>query len=430
MVSDSSPHIEKLPAQAEPLQMAPPATSAITMALASPSPSIGVRNPTENGHSSAYATKHAALPLTPPNSVSPNLPAHVSRGELSSPPPIQIDGDVGLQDAADHAAAQHHSRLLNTAPVPLSKGALSGLDASESITSTLLAKQYLPAIMLGQGSMAIRNVTACLTQTVPGFSRIPPAKARRLIVAALESRNGGGPDGSVEFEKVGWGRWGARYKGQPNISDTDIYQDGKFSPPMSEPSSYAVSCSGTGLLIPKARGGHLDAHSGQSWTGSSVPSNFDETMEDMNMAEHEADKMSLDGSLLSDESEDPLSDSNDDTEEEDWASMDQEALRKASMSTVATGGIRRDYNLLCIPSPVYNSRRPSSGGGARSTLLAKSAPQARYAPKRPPHLQHQQSSYSSSSGFAKVGNDTVTMDLDQTSQEREAIEALLRMGST
>ncbi|GAB7353094.1 hypothetical protein MBLNU459_g3637t1 [Dothideomycetes sp. NU459] len=399
--------------------MAHPATSAITMAFASPSPSVDTAEASGMNPITAFAAsaKHAlGMPLTPPNSVSPNLPAHVTRAGLSSPPPVHLDGDIDLLDAVDHAAAQDQP------PVPLTKGSLSGLDAFHNITASALAKHHLPAIILGHGPVAIRHVMACLTQSLPGFSRIPPAKARRLVVAALESRAGGGPDGSVVFEKVGWGRWDAHKKGETPAM-TSVFRDGKVSPPASESSSYAAPPSASGLQIPKSRNDRA-RQAIHKWMGSSVPSNLDVHLEDMSMAEHEADKMSLDGSDAPESEDDDMTDSEgDETEEEDWAAIGADALRKASYSTAASAGIRRNYNAISIPGSLHNARRPSAYGvqAARSSVMGRSTPGGR----RPSAM-----ALSPYFGAKKpINNEPAAMDLDQTSQEREAIEALLRMGS-
>lgn len=397
------------------------------MAFASPSPSLNIAGPSDVKAAANFAAgaKHAlGLPPTPPNSISPNLPATALRAGLPSPPPILIDHDLDLQDAVDHAAAQDQPQL---APVPLSKGALSGLENAESITPAMLAKDYLPRIILGHGPIAIRHVMGCLTQSVPGFSRIQPAKARRLVVAALENRAGGGHDGSIEFEKVGWGRWDAHLKGQkPGVRANTIHED-KLSPPASEPSSYAVSHSGSAYPITKNQ--HRPGEVlGRSWTGSSMPS-FDEGLEDMSMSdENEADNMSLDESDVDDSMSDG---SGDETEPEDWAAIGADALRKASIPTAASGSVRRNYNLLCIPGPVYNPRRFSSSGSSRQqSILAKSAPlDVRRGSHRPSMAPNERHISSSSSSHNYLNNNGTSMDVDQTSQEREAVEALLRMGS-
>lgn len=397
--------------------MAPPASSGIALAFASQTASAAANNPYSMKSASALsaAAKQApGMPLTPANSVSPSLPAHTTRAGLASPPPIQIDGDIDLQDAVDHAAVQDQP------PVPLSKGALSGLESSQSITASMLAKHHLPGIILGHGPVAIRHVMACLTQTVPGFSRIPPAKARRLVVAALESRSGGGTNGDVVFEKTGWGRWDAHRKGEsPDFSAR--FLDSKLSPPASETGSYGASYSGSSRDIPKARH-HRNQQ--ESWAGSWMPqSSFGGRMDDMSMAGHEADKMSLDGSSDENSEDDSMtSDSaGDETEEEDWAAIGPDTLRKASLSTAASTSVRRNYNLISIPGSLYEARRSSTyGGGGRSPSHFSSSHYAR----RPSVMTR-----SPFSGTPQAANNANAMDVDQTMQEREAIEALLRMGS-
>lgn len=369
------------------------------------------------------AAKHVpGMPLTPPNSVSPNLPAQVARANLSSPPPIQIDGDIDLLDAVDHAAA------LDQPIMPLSKGALSGLESSQSITASMLAKHHLPDIILGHGPVAIRHVMACLTQSLPGFSRIPPAKARRLVVAALESRGGGGVSGDVVFEKTGWGRWDAHKRGEsPNFNPG--FADGKLSPPASEAGSYAVSYDEPGVHISKFRNNHSKQ---ESWAGSWMPqSSFSQHLDDMSMAEHEADKMSLDGSSSQDSEEDDSMTSDtegEETEEEDWAAIGPDTLRKASLSVAASTSVRRNYNLISIPGSLHDARRASTiasstyGGGSRSPLQSWSA--SRHA-RRPSTMTKSPIPTS----VPQTHSNNNGMDIDQTLQERDAIEALLRMGS-
>ena len=409
--------------------MAQPATSAITLAFAasSSSPAMAARVGSKPAtFFAASANRPAGFPPTPPNSLSPNLPAQADRRGLLSPPPMQIGEDADLQDVG-HTTGQGSS---SPGPMPLSKGALSGLESAQAITPSMLAKDYLPPIMLGHGPVAIKHVLGCLTHSVPGFSRIAPAKARRLVVAALESRAGGGQDGSVEFEKVGWGRWDAHVKaGQSYGRASSAYPDDKASPPPSEPSSYAFSHADFTYPINKRKSAQANEMRGHSWTGSSMPSH-DEALEYMSMSENEADNMSLDGSESNDD--DNMSDSGDETEPEDWAAMGADALRKSSIPTAAAGSVRRNYNLLCVPGAVYD-RRLSHSGGVRKpsqSVLAKSAPD-RHGLSFP--------SSSSRSGSNAVGrsptnvfnNNTsdVHMGDDQTPQERDAIRALLSLGS-
>ena len=105
---------------------------------------------------------------------------------------MSIDEELDTRGGEEPPSSVGRAHGHGTASAPLSRGALSGLDASNAITPAMLAKHHLPGIMLGNGPRPIRYVMGELTQSVPGFSRIPPAKARRLVVAALESRDGGG----------------------------------------------------------------------------------------------------------------------------------------------------------------------------------------------------------------------------------------------
>ncbi|KAK5152655.1 DNA-binding proteins Bright/BRCAA1/RBP1 and proteins containing BRIGHT domain [Recurvomyces mirabilis] len=343
------------------------------MALASPRPSIDVTDHCDAGngkHGTAACDKLAGALLTPPNSLSPELSAHLAHVHGHSPPLMDIEQDMDTQSQTGH---DHHTpgldspELMRTAGMPLSKGALSGLDASAAITPGMLAKHHLPGIMLGNGPRPIRYVMGELTQTVPGFSRIPPAKARRLVVAALESRNGGGVDGSVTFSKTGWGRWDAHVKGSSRDSGIGSYE-GHPSPPRSERSSYAFSHndSAVHMLGPHVPSAYRDQHS-SSWASIREE---DELDMDMDVLENEADKMSLDD-------DDDLS-LDDSTEEEDTPASTSRIERRAPIPI--TTGPRKNYNAI---SAAYArrwshsrswSRRPS--GFSERQLHSTSLPVA------------------------------------------------------
>jgi hypothetical protein len=409
------------------------------IALAFASKSVDIPKPRDAGHPSAVqpTQKHHAMLPTPPHSISPTLPPHKLRSPSLStshhPPHQAIDSDIDLQDAVDHAASQGHPQALSTA-------ALSGLEAAGAITPAMLARDHLPEILLGSGPMAIRHVLSHLTQTVPGFSRIPPAKARRIVVSALESRGGGGPGGDVLFEKVGWGRWDARLRGQPpkegRIAQANLSQDGMqqqqraaLSPPASLPGSYALS-NASGLQIPRTRhvgDGRRDIYSGASWTGDSVISSRDEDMEDMNMAEHEADKMSLDGleeSVSSHASPEdlPITDNSDDaTDEEDWARIGPQASRYGSNAIRKDS--RVDYNSLSYSSSTRLKSTPSGFMKAMPGQQRRASSHNHRGISYPGGIVPPYSSSSGPSGFSKRGVQ------DVNTQERDAIAALLSMGS-
>lgn len=370
--------------------------SSIAMALAGKTASVDIPKPRSAFASSGREASRAqpALLPTPPNSISPNLPPQAfQRRDLKLPtsPPLatsHVESDIDLaEDANGHA------------------GHLTAhdLDSTGAITPRMLAQHHLPEIMLQHGPLAIRHVMGYLTTSVPGFARIPPAKARRLVVAALEGRGndetGGGGQGDVVFEKVGWGRWDARRRGEPPRDAQHL----NLSPPSSLSNSYPHR----GIQIPAKRSGQ--APYGSSITGDSAVFSYSEMdygdHGDTSMLEHEADKMSLDGDereyCSSSEAPDDEMIQDEDwgeedvTDEEDWAHIGAAALRARSLN--ATGGFVSGGHLSQL-----------RGGGPASSSLAKSAP------RKIPIQQL---------GFAVP--DGVVGD----KEERAAVEALLRLGS-
>ncbi|KAK2935548.1 Sin3 binding protein [Fusarium oxysporum f. sp. vasinfectum] len=287
---------------------------------------------------------------TPPNSISPNLPPHGLKAQLQKAKLEPIDSDLDLHEPSD--------RRRSISP---------GLEASGAITGSLLAKYHLPEILLNHGPLAIRHIMGYLTTSVPGFSGIPPTKARRLV--------------------VGWGRWDARKRGQPSR-----HRQG------TPPSSY-----GAGIPIGNngGRGQDRPRLSIASSNGDSVQYSHDDN--DIYMMEHEADKMSMDGSGSASCSEAPDDDvvMNDDpedaTDDEDWATMGAAALRAESYPNQAAA--QTDHG--------FRSSSAYAPGGLRS--------------------------FSASSGMARPPQ-TLNIDFSalagtSDAQEREAVEALLQLGS-
>ncbi|KAJ5130943.1 Sin3 binding protein [Penicillium bovifimosum] len=363
--------------------------SSIAMALAGKTASVDIpqrRSGLSGGHMPPRPGQPAMLP-TPPNSISPNLPPQTfkQRVALSPGSPLstvpQLDSDIDLQDAVDHANSH------NT-PQPA-----DSLDSTGAITPAMLAKHHLPEILLQQGPLAIRHVMAHLTTSVPGFSRIPPAKARRLVVAALEGRgNGGETGGDVVFEKIGWGRWDARRRGEPA-------QDRDLNASASPPSSIAGSFQQRGLQIQGQsgwQGGSRHPYR-MSFAESTAFSYTDDygMHGDLDMLEHEADKMSLDGddgeycssSEAPDEIQENEWDEGDATDEEDWAQIGADALRARSMNN----------NGSFIDGHVTARAKPQPSGIFPATCPT---PAVKFAPR--------------------------IFD----TQERTAVEALLRLGSS
>ncbi|EXJ77383.1 hypothetical protein A1O3_09609 [Capronia epimyces CBS 606.96] len=395
--------------------MAPTPISALGMALNGKSASVDIPKPRDamNGRDNftavpvASSKKHSGMLPTPPNSISPNLPPHGRHASDQhgpmSPKSTQLDSDIDLQDAPDKPQL--------TALSAEALDSLGDLDSAGVITPSMLAKHHLPDILLSHGPLAIRHIMGYLTTSVPGFSRITSAKARRLVVAALEGKGGGpentGREGDVLFEKVGWGRWDARIKGQPPRER----QASTMTPPGSLPSSYSQP----GLQVPGQRSWRTGSENfGTSYTGNSaIFSHSEIEYEDQDMLEHEADKMSLDGNddgYVSSVAPEPLDEDLGDgeiTDEEDWASIGAEALRARSLPIAArsVSGAGRLYQPIATYSyqPRYRSKTPAE--------LAYTAP------TKPGTIN--------TSTLCSISKDAGVND----SQERVAIEALLSLGS-
>lgn len=376
----------------------------------------------------------AGLP-TPPNSISPSLPPQGYKGRVSEAPPTppapaHVDSDLDLQDAVDHAGSS--DRLSRGPVVGHGLEGLADMDTAGAITPGLLARHHLPDILMDNGPLAIRHIMGFLTTSVPGFSGIPPARARRLVVGALESRTSsgeqGGINGDVRFEKVGWGRWDARRKGQSRRDARSTQVSDSVRQVSQDPQS--------GLQIPsddarlERRRQHL---SGASVAGDSAAFSHDSEIEyenrseDTGMIEHEADQMSLDedgsGSSLESPADTPVQedDVGDVTDEEDWASIGAAALRQGVLPRTARDSqshVKRPYPTLLEPK----TRRRI--GGPSILMPPNSAPMSRPCiisgtkPTTARNLEDFSASPMPDGSFEHS-------DL----QEREAIEALVRLSS-
>ncbi|KAG5971448.1 hypothetical protein E4U58_007543 [Claviceps cyperi] len=315
-------------------------------------------------------TRSRALP-TPPNSISPALPAVGLKAQLRKANLEPIDSDLDLQDT--------HGSRSGRSPSP------AALEAAGAITGIMLAKYHLPEILLNHGPLAIRHIMGYLTTSVPGFSGIPPSKARRLVVGVLEGRGGerGGVNGDVEFEKVGWGRWDAKRRGA-----------------MASYERQDTSLSSHGQTIPISK---LGGRGARDSPGEDT-FQFSHDDSDMYMMEIEADRMSLDGSASASCSEAPdddfsmHDDPEDVTDDEDWAAMGAAALRAESYPTMAS-----ITSACALRAPNF----PPLGGLRTFSVNSGMA----RPPPRPINLD-----FSALAGASDA-------------QEREAVEALLRLGS-
>ena len=364
---------------------------------------------------SAPSSKQASALPTPPNSISPTLPPqgfkiHLPAGPPTPPAAATVDSDIDLQDAVDHAQAQDQPQH----GLATIRGSLADIDAAGAITPALLAKHHLPNILLVNGPLAIRHVMGYLTASVPGFSGIPPAKARRLVVGALEGRGSGGEhegfDSDVVFEKVGWGKWGARRRGQPARStETDGSRPGRHPSPRFH----------GGLEIPgnSSREDHVRDIGVRMGADRDSEIEYDTPPEDISMLEHEADKMSLDGvdsCSSSDLPEDDLATGHgfdDVTDEEDWASIGAAALRQGSFP-LRSGPGRPQTKRPCPPHLDFKTR--GRGAEPPSLRLAKSMPTSQKAAVYQTK-QHQPL--------------TAAYPTDGDAEQRAAVEALLKLAS-
>lgn len=86
--------------------------------------------------------------------------------------------------------------------VLVSTSSPEGIAAAGEITPHRIAQ-----ILLREGPLPIRHLTAHLVEQVPTFGSLSLSKQRRLIMSALES---GDLLLSAVFEKIGWGQWEAR----------------------------------------------------------------------------------------------------------------------------------------------------------------------------------------------------------------------------
>lgn len=165
--------------------------------------------------------------------------------------------------------------------------------ATDLLTPSLLATHHLPQLLLTHGPQAIRHITAYLVTSLPGFSALTRGKQRRLVTSALEL-GVGGPDSSVLFEKVGWGKWGARRRGDSQIAGVTSME-------------------------------HSDVESGVFMQESSADDSEDDDVD-----------MDMDGSVGTSALPDEEYDS-DATDDEDWESMGPELLRMRGTPVTSMG---------------------------------------------------------------------------------------------
>ena len=368
------------------------ANEAHEAALASGSPLLQDSNikAIRGGLTTKNMLAHSSLP-TPPNSISPNLPPHglsaKAGKESAPPPPYQIDSDIDLQDAVDHAHGQDQ-RELSAFPE-------DSIERHGIITPTFLAVHHLPDIVLDKGPVAVRHIMLQLGEKVPGFSDIPQAKARRIVVSALETRSGGSTS-DVVFEKVGWGRWNARLKGDQLQDSNGIYSIDEFTASSARSATAALRIPHGSILRPRAR---RTSHG--SYAASSLVS---PALTARSGGDDDIDTMSINGDFEDRfrkyKAPQSYDDFYSDTDEEDWASIGPSSLRQSSLCSA-------DFKTFS------QSRRASARLSV--TALPKSIP------------TNAKSSILSRKNITVPNYDFT--GIRANTQEREAIEALMHMGS-
>lgn len=385
--------------------------SSISQALAGNIEAVNIPKPTAldniyydkkvgNGDQAGPTSKSANAGdlLTPPNSISPTLP-EAFRNKFGAPgSPPSVDSDIDLQDATDQFNDKSEEEGDNA--------------DTGHITPQYLAKNHIASYILAKGPIAVRHVMNYLGETVPGYNKIPAPKARRITVAALESKAGGGPNGDVEFEKVGWGRWDAKQKGQPSREARAMYsiREDKTSPP---PHGATGQYPAEALQIP---GGSRDRRRSKSrrlsygsWAGDS---HLALSMRGEQQDEDFGDVMSIDGDeeglrqtyRPTQPQKFPNPELSSDTEEEDW-------------STLGAGSYRE---VLATSGPGRLSRVTSGSVTGRSRSRGWSP-----YPSSVPTPRHHLNNYKRQNKPDLSQLDFKGMDL----QEQEAVTALLKMGS-
>ena len=338
---------------------------------------------------------------------------------------MPVDSDLDLQDPIDRAKSQEFPDHGST----ISRGlnGLADFSIAEGITSAMLAKHHLPGILLEHGPLPIRHIMAHMTTSVPGFVRILPARARRLIVSALEGgRVGGGEqggvDGEVIFEKVGWGRWNAVRREQPP-------RDANSVPPHQNPQAT------TRLPVDDSREPHIagdtrrPVQSQRSASGMSIPEKPVNASHGFRAeySDFDAEKMSLDGdnpgSSPQTFEDDPMSVDayGDSTEEEDWASIGAAALRAGFSPRNPIHP--RAYTPHPYPRRRNRNAQNRSGGPSSSILPTSTSRSNSPHVHHPPHHPRTSPNQVDFSASPLPDNGMCSSNL----QEREAIEALVNL---
>jgi hypothetical protein len=174
--------------------------------------------------------------------------------------------------------------------------------------------------------------------------------------------------------------------------------------------------------------------SGASWAGSAFSSPEDDND---HVSEHEADKMSLDGqddvpARKLPTINRPVDDDDDMTDDEDWESMGPEALRQpsyaGSLASRRGSHVSSSYGRISKPAAIPTSAAPSQRSQQRNPSLPAFSSHAIRSMAYCGGIVPFQRVYSSSLSSSLRMQGVPVQDCGSP-QEREAVEALLQMGS-
>lgn len=327
-------------------------------------------------NSSSLGRNVHGFPPSPADTTSPYLATSTGSRPAELAP---LSLEAGLDKEFGNNTRQH-------VVTQLSEGALIGLDRSQTISTSMLAHDHLPKIMLGNGPLATRHIMSCLAQTIPGFSRIAPNKARKMLLDALMMRTVPLGDGLVEFRKAERGRWHAHVVGDASGHPADLDKHAKRHA-ASESDVESCAISRPGSEAPPSP----DARFRDVWASISMRSH-DEAADDMSM--------------------DDEASSGEETEAEDWFSKGPQAMRDSVPAAVKVTHKRFNYNAAAMSSSMYRRRFSSSTSRSRQwsrPALVTSIAAQQALPSLSPGEQRSAPTHSI--------------------QERDAIQALLQLGS-
>lgn len=154
--------------------------------------------------------------LSEPLSTRPS-PAGAAAAKSAGPAPVEAAKFEEVKTKPPHYASAASDTRLDPGPMAKAEpgaqdGAkpppkLSTLSPEALRVASEITAHRLANLLIRNGPLAIRVITAQLTAEVPGFELLSLLKQRRLIMSAMEQ---GDVENNVVFEKIGWGQWAVR----------------------------------------------------------------------------------------------------------------------------------------------------------------------------------------------------------------------------